>query len=320
MRRHQFGGQPSRIIWFQVAGLDHEQLAMLRFSYPTASERTTLESSVCLGQAWSFNLYHLRPQPLESMLTQLTGKKDITGSCQDWRLTPIWGYLSQHGYKAGIMEIDASGKESLLTANSCGDEGSAFLGESTFWVMRAENPLGAEPYLPAVGQEFRAGKVYWDKTCNAQGCGSALRSSLTSIYTQFSKNSSRHILLVRDFSLKHALERKNFMAAREALMEIDKTAESFYRLAENNADVLVLVTGAGAVDIDFPAEGADWQKFDLKGTEALPRRGELTAPVFAQGARAENFCGMYDEAQIFERILSGPKQQGLELKIINPFN
>lgn len=320
MRKHQFGRQPTKIIWFQVAGLDHEQLAMLRFGFPTSADKTTLESSVCFGQAWSFNLYHLRPTPHQSMLTQITGKKDVAGTCDDWRLKPLWSYLGANSYRSGILEIDARNDESLLGAKACGEKGQNYLDESILWTMRAENPLGAEGYLPAVAQDFRPGKVYWDKTCNAQGCGTALRASLASIYRQFSKNSSRHLLLVRDFSLKHALERQNLIAAREVLREIDKTAEAFYQLAEGSDDILVLVTGAGAVDVDFPAEGKEWQTFDLKGAGALPRRGELMSPVFAQGARAENFCGMYEESQIFERLLSGPKQQGLELKIINPFN
>lgn len=320
MRRHQFGRQPTKIIWFQVAGLDAEQLAMLRFGFPTAADKTVLERSVCLGQAWSFNLYHLRPTPHQSMMSQVTGKKDIAGTCEDWRQKPLWNFLGSNSYKSGILEIDARQEESLLGAKACGEAGEDYLSDSILWVMRAQNPLGAEGYLPAVAQDFRPGKVYWDKTCNAQGCGTALRASLASIYSQFSKNSSRHLLLIRDFSLKHAFDRQNLLAAREALREIDKTAETFYQLAEGRDDTLVLVTGAGAVDIDFPGEGTEWQNFDLKGAGALPRRGELSSPVFAQGARAENFCGMYEESQIFERLLSGPKQQGLELKIINPFN
>jgi hypothetical protein len=49
------------------------------------------------------------------------------------------------------------------------------------------------------------------------------------------------------------------------------------------------------------------------------KRSKLTNLVLASGARAENFCGIYEDSDVFDRILSGPKQQGLELKIINPF-
>lgn len=319
MRRHQFGRQPTKIVWFQVAGLDHEQLAMLRFGLPTVADRTAMEGAMCVGHAWAFNLYTLRPTAQASMLGQLTGKKDVVGKCEDWTRKPLWSYLSANAYKSGIIEIDARNEESLLAAKACGDAGQAFLGESILWSMRPSMPMGAESYLPVVPQNYQPGRVYWDKTCGAAGCGSALPTALNSIYAQFARNSGRHLFVVRDFSLKHALERQNINQAREALREIDKAVEAFYRLTEANQDLLVLVSGAAAVDVDFPAEGRDWQQFDLKGTNAVVRRGELAVPVFAEGARAENFCGFYEEAQLFERILSGPRQQGLELKVINPF-
>lgn len=319
MRRHQFGRQPTKIVWFQVAGLDHEQLAMLRFGLPTVADRTAMENAMCVAQAWSFNLYTLRPSAQQAMLSQITGKKDVTGKCEDWNRKPIWSYLATNGYKSGILEIDAKNEESVLASKSCEGSGQGFLGESTVWSMRPSMPMGAESYLPVVPQTYQPGKVYWDKTCGVAGCGSALPTALNSIYAQFSRNSGRHIFIVRDFSLKHSLDRQNINQTREALREIDKAVESFYRLTEANQDLLVIVSGAASVDVDFPAEGNEWQQFDLKGAHAMARRGELSVPVFAEGARAENFCGFYEEAQLFERILSGPRQQGLELKVINPF-
>lgn len=302
-----------------MAGLDHEQLAMLRFSSPTANERTALEGSMCIGLAWSFNLFSLRPSAQDSMLSQVTGKKNITGKCEDYSIKPIWGYLAASSYKAGIVEIDARDEESIIQSK-CPSNNQDFLNQTIIWSMRPQPPKGAEEYVPSVVQKFVTGKTYWDKTCRMSGCGSALRASLASIYGQFDRNSNNSLFIVRDFSFKHELERKNFNAAREVLRDIDKTVESFYTLTDSRSDVLVVVSGAASLDLDFPLEGKDWQKFDLRGGEVYPRRGELSVPVFAQGARSENFCGFYEESQIFDRILSGPKQQGLELKVINPFN
>lgn len=319
LKKHQFGLQPTRIVWIQIAGLDHEQLSMLRFSTPTANEKTALEGSMCVGIAWSFNLFSLRPSAQDSMLSQVTGKKNITGKCEDYSLKPIWGYLATSSYKTGIVEIDARDEESLMQPK-CEPSNKEFIKQTIIWSMRPVHPKGAEVYVPSVAQKFEVGKTYWDKTCRVSGCGSALRASLSSIYGQFDKNLNNSLFIVRDFSFKHELERKNFNAAREILRDIDKTVENFYSLTESKSDILVVVSGASSLDLDFPLEGKDWQKFDLKGSEVFSRRGELSIPVFAQGARSENFCGFYEESQIFDRILSGPKQQGLELKVINPFN
>jgi len=318
LRRHQFGMQPSKIIWFQIAGLDEEHLAMLRFGYPTVDNKTVLESSVCVGHAWSFNLYHLRPTPAASFLSQLTGKKDIQDSCTDWKHRPLWNTLTGHGYVSGIIEVDSRGKESLAAAREC-EDGQNFLGDSTLWLMQASAPANTTPYLPSEELQYKPG-VYWDRSCNSRGCGTTLSSALASLYTPFSKRSTKHVFIVRDYSFLHALERKDLVAARDILAEIDRSVGPFMKVAEGKDDMLVIVSGGGAIDLDFPAEGKDWQQFEKSGANAFPRRGELSVPVFAQGARAENFCGMYEESQIFERALSGPKQQGLELKIINPFN
>ena len=319
LKKHQFGLQPTRIVWIQVAGLDHEHLAMLRFSYPTANDKTALENSMCTGLAWSYNLFSLRPSPQESMLSQITGKKNITGKCEDFSQKPIWDYLIANSYRAGIIEIDAREEESLIQPK-CQSGNQDFTKGTVFWSMRPQPPKGAEEYVPSVPQKFVSGQVYWDKTCRMNGCGSALRASVTSLYSQFERNVAKSIFIIRDFSYRHELERRNFNGAREVLRDIDKSVESFYQLADTRNDLLVVVSGAAGIDLEFPLEGKDWQKFDMKGAEVYPRRGELSVPVFARGARSENFCGFYEESQLFDRVLSGPKQQGLELKVINPFN
>lgn len=273
-----------------------------------------------MGHAWSFNLYHLRPTAEASFLSQLTGKKDIQSACSDWKHRPMWNYLSNNGYQSGIIEMGATAQESLASARDCGGDGNKFLNDTIVWLMQPSSPTNTTPYLPSVEQSYSAGQVYWDRSCNSRGCGSDLSSVLASLYTPFAKRSAKHVFIVRDFTFLHALQKKDLVQARDILRELDRSVGPFMNVAEGKDDMLVIISGAGAVDLDFPGEGKEWQQFEKNGTSAFPRKGELSSPVFAQGARAENFCGIYEESQIFERALSGPKQQGLELKIINPFN
>jgi hypothetical protein len=90
-------------------------------------------------------------------------------------------------------------------------------------------------------------------------------------------------------------------------------------LTDKSSEYLVLLTTAASKYVDFPSQGKGWYEFEKLSSGAEVKRTKLTNLVIASGARAENFCGVYDDSQIFERILSGPKQQGLELMIINPF-
>ena len=57
LKKHQMGKIPTKIVWIQVAGLSSEHLAMLKFSYPTRSQKTAFEESLCHGSAWEYNLF-----------------------------------------------------------------------------------------------------------------------------------------------------------------------------------------------------------------------------------------------------------------------
>lgn len=90
LQKHQFGKLPVKIVWLQVAGLSEEHLAMLKYSYPTVDVKTSFEKSLCVGKAWSYNLYDIRPEPADGFLSQMTGKKNVKGTCEDYELRPIW--------------------------------------------------------------------------------------------------------------------------------------------------------------------------------------------------------------------------------------
>ena len=80
------------------------------------------------------------------------------------------------------------------------------------------------------------------------------------------------------------------------------------------------MSGAKAYDIDFPKQGEQWEKYITNGNFINTEESELVSDIMATGARSENFCGMYNQSEILNRIFSGAKQQGLELEFINPFN
>src|SRR6478609_511836 len=107
MQKHEFGILPTKIIWFQIAGLEEEQLAMLRFQY-SGERKTAFEEHNCMGKTWGYNLYNLRNPAEASFLSQLTGKKNVKMTCEDAELRPIWSYLSGNGYNTGVLEIGSS--------------------------------------------------------------------------------------------------------------------------------------------------------------------------------------------------------------------
>jgi hypothetical protein len=317
MQQHEFGILPTKIIWFQIAGLEEEQLAMLRFQY-SGERKTAFEESTCIGKSWNYNLYNLRNSAEATFLAQLTGKKNIKMSCEDANLRPIWSYLSGNGYNTGVVEIGASKAQSLVSMNECGEKGLVFLSSLYFWLRKDPVP-GAVTFhyrepIPVVPNQLT-----YDRTCDKQGCFSTITDDFKTIYPSFKKVSSKHLFLVRDFTYLAALDKKDFVKARAILSDLERSLSEALLNAKNSSDYLVLVTSGDSRFVDMPDQGKQWYEFEKNAVSPQVKRTKLTNLVMATGARSENFCGMYDDTQIFERVLSGPKQLGLELKFINPF-
>jgi hypothetical protein len=317
LKKHEFGILPTKIIWFQIAGLEEEQVAMLRFQV-SGDRKTAFEEQTCIGKTWNYNLYNLRNSAEATFLAQLTGKKNIKNSCEDAELRPIWSYLVSNGYNTGILEVGASDTQSLTSMNQCGEKGAAFLNSLYTW-LRKQPPTGSETFHYREPVELKQNQFVYDRSCEKQGCLSSITDDFKSVYQSFRKVSSKHLLIVRDFSYLASLQAKDIARARTILSDLERSMAEALSYAKGSNDYLILLTSGDSRFIDFPDQGKQWQEFEKSGAHANVKRSKLTNMVLATGARAENFCGMYDDSQIFERILSGPKQLGLELKFINPF-
>jgi hypothetical protein len=317
MQQHEFGILPTKIIWFQVAGLEEEQLAMLRFQF-SGERKTAFEESTCIGKIWNYNLYNLRNTSQASFMSQLTGKKNVKSSCEDAELRPIWSYLYGNGYNTGIFETGSSDTQSIISMKECGEKGQEFLNSLYVW-LRKEPVAGAGTFHYREPLALNQNQVMYDRTCDKQGCSSTIVENFKGLYQSFKKVSNKHLMIVRDFSYLAALDKKDFVKARTILSDLERSVAEALALTKTSNEYLVLVTSGDSRYVDMPDQGKQWYEFEKSGANPQAKRTKLTNLVMATGARSENFCGIYDDSQVFERILSGPKQLGLELKFINPF-
>lgn len=316
LKKHQFGLVPTKIIWFQVAGLEEEQIAMLRFG-ETADKRTSFEANTCIGQTWNYNLYNLRNSAASTFLTQITGKKNVKGTCEDASLRPMWNYIYPNGYSTAILESVPSENDHLLAMSKCKQAPEQYL-NTVYYFLRAKPPKDALTFHYSREVKMQPGQVAYDVTCGEGGCSSRIFEDFSSIYNSFRKVSSKQLFILRDFTYLKALIKNDFSKAKEILMDIERTYAEALKLTNSN-DFLVLLTTGDSRFVDMPDQGKSFFEFDKTFKNASAKRTKLTNLVLATGARAENFCGIYDDSEVFERILSGARQQGLELKIINPF-
>lgn len=316
LKKHQFGLVPTKIIWFQVAGLEEEQIAMLRFQQ-SGETTTSFEKNICIGKTWNYNLYKIRNSAESTFLSQMTGKKNVKSSCDDLSLKPIWNYIYSSGYETGVIETGASPEQSLTRMTSC--PGGLDYMSTTFMWSRSEVKPGADTFHYSDEIKLNPGRIYYDRACGKENCTSSVEEDFSAIYGKIRRESHKHLLIVRDFSYLKALEKKDFNKAKEILMDLEEAYARALEYTTNNNDYLVLLTSGDSRFVDMPDQGKNWFEYAKDNKNISVKRPKLTNIVLASGSRAENFCGIYDDSEVFERILSGPKQQGLELKIINPF-
>ena len=130
---HEYSERPDHIIWIQVAGFSEEHIPLLRFNVAEATHKTNLEQVDCVGKMWNFNLYQLRPEASKSFLSQITGSKNIRGTCEDYTVVPSWQFLQDVGYSVSVLESGASVEQSLEKSLGCSNSKMIDLGKMRFY-------------------------------------------------------------------------------------------------------------------------------------------------------------------------------------------
>ncbi|MFZ4713960.1 MAG: hypothetical protein ACOYL6_09625 [Bacteriovoracaceae bacterium] len=314
--KHAFNTTPSQIIWFQIAGLSDEHLAFLKYSLPSSNTKIVFEDMSCSARLWNYNLYNLRPDAHQGFLSQLLGKKNIKGTCEDYEQEPIWDYLDKVGYQSAILESGTGSKMSLDQTETCQETSKKFLSKVALWRM-FEGKSDSEKFHFSENSNVEKGKIYFDKSCRKENCYSSLFSNTQALYEKLKRKNLSTMLLIRDFSFGESLNRKEITMAKDRLIEIERTISYFVEKASVDQEMMVLVTSSAPVSLEFPNAGKNWSEFDKKGSQIIFHQTSLISPVYAYGARAENFCGLIEEAQVLERVLTSPQKTSVGLPFFN---
>ncbi len=122
--------------------------------------------------------------------------------------------------------------------------------------------------------------------------------------------------MVRDFNFQKALRKKDIVFAKESLQEIERILNVVQASKRN--DILVLVTGAESLNIEFPKEGKEWAEFERSGKNLIFKNSSLMSPVIAKGPMSENFCGLFDESDMLKRLIYKPERKKFSWDLLNP--
>lgn len=324
LEKHAYSERPHHIIWFQIAGFSEEHIPLLRFNISEANYRTSLDKIDCLGKMWNYNLYELRPEAAKSFLSQLNGSKNIKAECEDFETRPAWYYLAEMGYASSIFETGANEEQSLEKALKC-PQNNLNLSNLRLYRMGPEllsstNNKKLFHYQDSAAgiKESMAAGIYYDKSCQKNICYSSLSNNFKSLWGQFSKDQNQTFFLVRDFNFMKGLKRKDIGYIKESLQEIERIVA--WVNSEKRDDVLILITGAESMNIEFPKEGKEWAEFERSGKNILYKNSSLMSPVLAKGPMSENFCGLFDESEMLKRIIYRPEKKGFSWDYLNPFS
>lgn len=305
LKQHKFAVTPTQLVWMQVAGFQAEHLAMLRFSLLNSDDFLSIERATCVGQVWNYNLYSLRPKAHESFNSQLFGTKNIKNSCEDFSSDVFWHHLAPEEYQVGIFET--SNEHSLETQlRSCQQETPQLTDRVTFWKMASPSSREVPLFHYQDQSAFELHQTYYDQTCQGNRCFSGPLNNVRSIWERFSPDYQRKILIIRDYTYLNALRAGNIARAREILAELMKIYEYFEQKKKGKNNFTLLLSSAEGMGIEMPLQGSQWADFEQRGRNIIFRRSALKSSVFANGARAENFCGLYKESELPHRLLWSP--------------
>ena len=291
---------PLKIIWLQIPGLGEDHFAFLRFQNLSAANPTSFEESTCWGKLWNFNLFHLRPKTEQGLLAQVTGSTNQQNTCQDYQQRPVWSYLKELGFKSGILEVAATPAQSLAKAQNCSGP-SPFLADTALWRMAAAPAAAPQFHYQDPKFTWQEGILY-DRSCQQASCFASAVDNFWYLRSQLN-NFSASFLLVRDFSYQKALAAKKFHQAQTILERWEKVYGSLLAMAAQDPRMLIIISSTAAIGLEFPPEGPAWNVLKTKDQPIIYHRPLLTSLALATGASAENFCGIYQEASLMERLL-----------------
>ena len=304
LREKDFNVKSKKVIWFQIPGFSENHLSLLKFSGNNPNHKLSFEESHCLGKTWRYNLFKLRPAPFEGFMTQMTGRKSVKSNCSDFNKKPFWAYLNMESNKIGIFERGKGHFSSEKLFEHCSGGKSNFQKNVYYWFSNKSIPNVDKNNFHFLEQgSFPKADVYFDRACNTKFCDSTLLGNVKSLFRRWSVGKKSFVFIIRDFNYLKAIKNKKILDVRNLLFELEESYSFFLSKAKKEKDMLVIFSGSGALNFEFPNSGKKWFQFEKSGKNVVYRRESLMSPIMATGASSENFCGIYHEAGVFKRLL-----------------
>jgi len=333
---HQFNYFPQKVIYFFLPGLDFSQIEFAFVDQASQLKGSVYRQFVCQGQSINYNLADLRPRPLSVLLMQITGKINQDASkCEAWTgntfTLPFKDFDASRGnrfftlntskrsrseFPVFWVESGVNLENSLLRSNIC--EGEKWTSSLHYFLLNHQIPLAIDSKFPLSpyqmwGSDQKPSTGFKIET-SCQNIKTGNKKCTNSKKEMFQKlalklsNEKRYAFIWSDFDLYNSIQEKNWKEMYKVLDEYQEILN--YVLTTSSSETLVLVTSAASMPILYPPEGNAWKEMSQSNNSSknwswLKNNSSLGSPVFAYGASAENFCGIYESSEVYYRLLRG---------------
>ncbi len=140
---------------------------------------------------------------------------------------------------------------------------------------------------------------------------SGLRENVQFLMSPIFEKKRHFFFLVRDFSFLKALKSKNIKEIKESLNDLERTLDFVLKKQELDSNLLLLVTTGEPYPFELPSKGKEWREYEKNKNIILYKKQSLLSSIWAKGASAENFCGVFHESETFKRIIAALKNKEL---------
>ncbi len=292
--KHKVGKVPENIFWIQVPGFSQEHLALLKFTDWNPSKGEAFSSFSCLGSFWDYTLFEMRPSVSHGLNSQMSGTSFDGLNCQSFSSDPFYQKSKYVNHDKIIIEEGFSSQDSIITSLKC--KSSSWL-SNLVYLNRTSSMMDSNRLsFHANNTKAMSAGIYDDKSCSQGECFNSLQENFISLRQRFIKNNT--ILVYRNLNYVKHLNARNYKAAQNVLVEIGNFI-NFIKNTHSSVDSLILLTGAGTINLDFPLRGKKWG--DLNNTTKTEKRG-IISPLFSYGASSELFCGIYQFQNINKNL------------------
>jgi len=292
--KHKVGQEPENIFWIQVPGFSVEHLALLKFTDWDPSKGEVLDSFSCLGNFWDYTLFEMRPNLSHSLNSQISGTSFDALNCQSFSSDPFYQKNKYLNHTKVFIEQGFDPQDSLLNSSKC--KSSSWL-TSLVFINRTQNNMSVDRLkFHANNTKKVTPGVYDDQSCSKGNCFNSLQENHISLMKRYLKN---NILIVyRNLDYSKYLNTGNYKAAHETLVNIERYI-NFIKKTYDPSNTLILLTGGGTINLDFPLRGKKWG--DLNNSIKTDKRG-VVSPILSFGASSELFCGVYEFQNIHTNL------------------